>query len=477
VRLIADNTGAVLAEATVALHTGDWQQYKYSLKTVATLKSSEGNHLEITFSEPGTVWLQLVSLFPPTYDDRRNGNRPDLMKMMAAMHPNFLRLPGGNYLEGDTIKERFNWKETIGPLVDRPTHRSPWNYQSTDGIGLLEFLEWTEELKIEPVLAVYAGYSLKGEHVTGKDLEPFIQDALDEIQYVTGDVSTKWGAERAKDGHPAPFPLQYIEIGNEDNFDKSGSYEERFARFAKAIRGAYPQYKVIATTQVKKSTPDVIDDHYYQTPQEFFALIHKYDTMDRNGPKIFVGEWATRMGSPTPDFGAALGDAAWMTSMERNSDLIVMASYAPLFTNVNPGGMQWSTDLIGYDALHAYGSPSYWAQVLFAQHLGDHSVKSTGDGLNPRFFWSATVSSKAKVLHLKLVNASDHLQSLTLDIAGVSGRAATVNTLHASTWFATNSITHPDAIRPMPSTMVVKTSPWRHDVPANTIEVLDVPLQ
>jgi alpha-N-arabinofuranosidase len=476
-RLIADATGMVLAETTVGLHAGEWQQYTYSFHTASTLKPSEDNHLEITFAEPGTVWLQLVSLFPPTFDARPNGNRPDLMQMMAAMHPNFLRLPGGNYLEGDYIKERFNWKQTIGPLVDRPTHRSPWNYQSTDGMGLLEFLEWCEELKIQPVLAVYAGYSLKGEHVTGKDLEPFIQDALDEIEYVTGDASTKWGAERAKDGHSAPFSLHYIEIGNEDNFDKSGSYEERFARFAKAIRAAYPQYKLIATTPVKSATPDVIDDHYYQTPQEFFDLVHKYDTADRNGPKVFVGEWATRMGSPTPDFGAALGDAAWMTSMERNSDLIVMASYAPLFTNVNPGGMQWSTDLIGYDALHAYGSPSYWAQVLFAQHLGDHTVKSIAEDLSPRFFWSATVSTGTKVLHLKLVNASDRAQSLTLDIAAASGHPATMNTLHAPTWFATNSLTHPDAIRPIASTVPVKTVPWKHDVPANTIEVLDVPLQ
>jgi len=268
------------------------------------------------------------------------------------------------------------------------------------------------------VLAVYAGYSLKGQHVGGKELEPFIQDALDEIEYVTGDASTKWGSARVKDGHPEPFSLHHVEIGNEDEFDKSGSYEDRFARFAKAIRSKYPQYKLIATTPVKSVIPDVIDDHYYLAPQGFFDLVHKYDTMDRNGPKIFVGEWATRMGSPAPNFGAALGDAAWMTSLERNSDLIVMASYAPLLTNVNPGGMQWSTDLIGYDSLRSYGSPSYWAQVLFAQHLGDHTVKSTADLVNARFFWSATVSTKDKMLHLKLVNASDKEQELVMDVTG-----------------------------------------------------------
>jgi len=476
-RLVSDETAATLAETTVDVKDGDWQRYSYSLKTAAGVKPSLKNHLEVTFAHPGSVSFQLLSLFPPTFHDRPNGNRPDLMEMLASMHPNFLRLPGGNYLEGDTVEERFNWKQTVGPLVDRPTHRSPWNYQSTDGMGLLEFLEWCEDLKMDPVLAVYAGYSLKGQHVGGKELEPFIQDALDEIEFVTGDASTIWGAVRIKDGHPKPFALHYIEIGNEDEFDKSDSYEERFARFAKAIRSKYPQYKLIATTPVKSATPDVIDDHYYQTPQEFFDLIHKYDTADRNGPKIFVGEWATRMGSPTPNFGAALGDAAWMTSMERNSDLIVMASYAPLLTNVNPGGMQWSTDLIGYDALHSYGSPSYWAQVLFAQHLGDHTVKSTAERVNSRFFWSATVSTKNKMLHLKLVNASDQTQELSIDVTGAKDGQAEMNSLHAATWWDTNSINRPDVIKPVPSTVTVISKDWIHNLAGNTIEIVDIPLR
>jgi alpha-N-arabinofuranosidase len=475
-RLLDDDTGATLAEATVDLKGSTWQRYAYTLTTGAGVKPGMENHLEITFDQPGTVSLQLVSLFPPTYKDRENGNRPDLMKMLAGMNPHFLRLPGGNYLEGDTIRERFNWKETIGPLVDRPTHRSPWDYQSSDGLGLLEYMEWCEDLHIEPVLAVYAGYSLKGEYVVGKALEPFIQDALDEIEYVTGDANTRWGAVRAQDRHPAPFALHYIEIGNEDWFDKSGSYEERFARFAAAIRAKYPQYKLIATTPVTKSKPDVIDDHYYLTPEQFFAMVHKYDTMDRSGPKVFIGEWATRTGEPTPNFGAALGDAAWMTSMERNSDLIVMASYAPLLTNVNPGGMQWPTDLIGYDAIRSYGSPSYYAQALFSRHLGDHTVKSAGSGLGGRFFWSATVSSGDKMLYLKLVNADDRPAPLTLEIAGVKTGPATAYVLHAASRWATNSIEHPETIRPEMTRVDVREH-WRHDVPGNTIEVLDIPLR
>jgi len=261
-------------------------------------------------------------------------------------------------------------------VIDRPGHQGPWFYWSSDGLGLLEFLEWCEDLKVEPVLAVYAGYSLGGAHVaTGKDMEPYVQDALDEVEYVTGDANTKWGAERAKDGHPAPFPLHYIEIGNEDYLDRSGSYPARYAQFAEALHKRYPQYKLIATDgnseYTTKVNPDVSDEHYYKSPADMMDLVHHYDTAPRTGPKIFVGEWATRSGSPTPNFGDALGDAAWMTSMERNSDLIVMASYAPLLVNVSPGGMEWPTDLIGFDAGSTYASPSYWAQSLFARHLGD----------------------------------------------------------------------------------------------------------
>jgi len=473
--LIADQTGEVVAEASEPLNGQDWKQYRFKIISNAKVAPSAQNHLEILFDHAGIVHLQLASVMGATYHNRPNGNRPDLMELMDAMKPNFLRLPGGNYLEGDYISERFNWKETTGPLVDRPTHRSPWNYTSSDGLGLLEFLEWCEDLKIEPVLAVYAGYSLKGEHVTGKDLEPFIEDALDEIEYVSGDAHTKWGAIRAKNGHPAPFPLHYIEIGNEDYFDKSGSYDERFQAFAKVIRAKYPQYKLISTATNTKGNPDVQDDHYYRNPEEMFALVHKYDSVDRNGPKIFVGEWATRTGSPTPDFGAALGDAAFMTGIERNSDLIVMAAYAPLLVNVNPGGMQWPSDLIGYDAYRSYGSPSYYAQVLFANHLGDHTVKTTGQGLNSRFFWSATISTADKVLHLKLVNGSSAAQPLTLDIPNATIGKATVYKLHGASRWATNTIEHPDVIKPITSSVQWKPS-LPHNVPANTIEVINIPL-
>ncbi len=475
-KLIDDDTGEIVGEAKAETTDGSWRQYKFSFTTTAQVKAGEHNHFSLTFHRPGTAMLQLISLLPPTYHDRPNGNRPDLMKLMAAMNPHFLRFPGGNYLEGNTIKDRFDWKSTIGPQVDRPTHQSPWGYRSTDGMGLLEFLVWCEDLKMDPLLAVYAGYSLRGEHVVGADLEPYIQDALDEIEYVTGSTETKWGAERAKDGHPTPFPLRYIEIGNEDFFDKSGSYDQRFTQFAEAIRKKYPQYKLIATTAVKSGNPDLLDDHYYRSPEEFFEMVHKYDDADRNGPKIFVGEWATRTGSPTPDFDAALGDAAWMTGMERNSDLILMSSYAPMFVNVNPGGMQWATDLIGYDSLRAYGSPSYWAQVLFAEHLGDHTVKTTAENLSDRVFWSATTTEN-KMLHLKLVNATDQTQRITTEIIGAAPGLAIGRSLHAASKWATNTIDQPNLIVPEALKVSVPSGPWSYQLPANTIQVIEIPLR
>jgi len=479
VSLVADATGKVLASTTVPGVSGDWKQYKFSLKTGVDVVASPANHLLVTFDKPGTAWLQLVSLFPPTYANRENGNRVDLMELLAAMHPAFLRLPGGNYLEGDTIAERFDWKKTIGPLVDRPGHRSPWNYRSTDGLGLLEFLEWCEDLKIQPVLAVYAGYSLKQELVQpGATLEPYVQDALDELEYVTGDVSTKWGAERAKDGHPAPFALKYVEIGNEDNFDRAKTYDKRYAQFYEAIKAKYPQLQLIATTTVKGHAMDVLDDHYYKRAEQFFADTHHYDKTDRNGAKIFVGEWATREGTPTTNLGAALGDAAWMTGMERNSDLVVMASYAPLFVNVNPDGMQWASDLIGYNALSSYGSPSYYAQAMFANHIGNEVVGAALAGAGDRVFYSVTRDAAKGIVYLKLVNASSTPLELNISLDGAKAvkPAAKLVRLTGGSTAATNSINDPKRVVPVEST-VKAAKEFTEKMPGYSIDVLEIGVQ
>jgi alpha-L-arabinofuranosidase len=351
--------------------TTEWKKYTVQMTPMSGTPAYANGVFSIFAKSKGTVWLNQVSLMPPTYKNTPNGNRIDLMEKLADLQPAFLRFPGGNYLEGNTIAERFNWKETIGPLENRPGHMCPWGYRSSDGMGLMEFLRWCEDLKMEPILGVFAGYALQGEHVTGEALKPHIQDALDEIEYITGDVDTKWGAQRAKDGHPEPFKLTYVEVGNEDQFDRSGSYDSRFTDFYDAIKAKYPNLQLIATTPVKTRKPDLVDDHYYRSARDMQNDVHHYDKLDRNGPKIFVGEWATTEGSPTPTMNAALGDAAWLTGMERNSDLIVISAYAPLLVNVNPGASQWGTNLIGYDALKSFGSPSYYVQRMFNQNRGD----------------------------------------------------------------------------------------------------------
>jgi alpha-L-arabinofuranosidase len=476
VALENDQTGLVAASATVSGLTGDWARYTYTLKTGA-IPVSSNNHLILTVAQPATVWFNLVSLFPPTYHNRAGGNRADIMNLLAAMHPQFLRLPGGNYLEGDHIADRFDWKKTIGPWVDRPTHQSPWRYRSSDGMGLLEYLEWCEDLKMQPVLAVYAGYSLAQEHVDpGPSLEPYVQDALDEIEYVTGSADTKWGAERVKDGHAAPFPLHYIEVGNEDEFDRSHSYDGRFAQFYRAIKQHYPDLQVIATAPVKSVTPDVLDEHFYMAAEQSFREAHHYDNADRNGPKIFVGEWATREGDPTPNLEAALADAAWLTGLERNSDLIVMASYAPLFVNVNPGGMQWAPDLIGYDALTSYGSPSYWTQVMFSTHLGTEIVPATLSNAGPRVFASATRDDAKHKIYVKVVNATSTAQPVSISLDGVKKVApqAMLTTMSGKTPNATNSITHPDAVKPTTRTVSVTGPKFTQSFAPYSVNVLEL---
>jgi alpha-L-arabinofuranosidase len=428
---IESSDGSVVyARAQVPQITTSWAKYTVPIRTF-DISPTENTRYVVSTSTPGAFWLTQVSLFRPTFNDRPNGNRIGLMAKMAAMKPGFLRMPGGNYLEGITIDTRFNWKNTLGPIEQRPGHQGTWGYRSDDGLGLLEFLEWCEDLHMQPLLAVYAGYSLNGTHVNpGPDLVPYVQDALDEIQYLTGSTSTTWGARRAADGHPAPFSLSYVEIGNEDFFDRSGSYDGRFAQFYDAIKAAYPNLKLIATARVTNpSRPrDLIDDHFYDTPLNMAHTSNRYDpsNYDRTTqPKVFVGEWASISGHPTPDLAAALGDAAWLTGLERNADVVSMEAYAPLLVNINPGANQWPTNLIGYDALNSYGSPSYYLQVMFDWLHGDVVLPTTltTPGTGSMLYESVTRDSQDGTVYLKLVNMADQVQPLHVDLNGAQGIA------------------------------------------------------
>jgi alpha-N-arabinofuranosidase len=520
VAIVSTNGEKVLARATIPKISGKWQKYEVTLTNQLPPGSepSKDNKLVISTTKPGTffgrhgkVWFSLVSLFPPTYNNRPNGNRPDIMQLLADMKPAFLRFPGGNYIEGNTFATRFDWKKTIGDISQRPGHfNDAWRYWSTDGLGLLEFLGWCEDLKIEPVLGVYAGYSMRQGTITN-ELDFCVQEVLDEIEYVTGDANTKWGAQRVKDGHPAPFKLQYVEIGNEDNLGSGGrTYNDRFTKFYDAIKARHPDLKIISTAPsntriVTTRTPDVFDDHFYRNSMQMQSMTRYYDNYDRNRPKIFVGEWATREGRPTPNMNAALGDAAWMTGMERNSDVVIMASYAPLFVNVNPGAMQWATDLIGYDTLTSYGSPAYYAQKMFSCYHGDVVLPIVSDGVPtrdweqpagrngqppattvkvPTLFFNATRDSKNGTIFqngtifLKIVNVAGTPQDVRVEIDAfghldAEGQIVIVE-LSASAPTDTNSITDPNRIIPVTKKVNGRGSNFTRTVPPYSISVLQI---
>jgi alpha-L-arabinofuranosidase len=509
----------------------DWQKYEATLTTSYTnlfpwdrTGASKNNRLEISTTKPrsfwaklwgkkATIWFQQVSLFPPTYKGRANGDRIDISELLADAQPKFLRFPGGNYVEGDNFAERFNWKETIGPIEQRPGHRSCWGYWSTDGFGLPEFLGWCQDLNMEPVLAVFAGYTLKHDVIpAGPKLEPFVQQALEEIEYVTGDASTKWGAQRIKDGYPNPFKLRYVEIGNEDWFDRSGSYDGRFAQFYDAIKTKYPQLKIISTVgfehpesqRVHSRTPDLVDEHYYKSEEEMESQSFVYDARDRSNPtKIFVGEWATRVGSPTPNMAGALGDAAWMCCLERNADIVMMHCSAPLFVNVSDFGagrsMQWKSDLIGYDALNSYGSPSYYAQKIFSEHQGDETLATDAQNL-PDYTWniparkrngvdvpastrevkslfySATRDTSSGKIIVKIVNRADAPQGVNIQISGVSSIAdeGTATVLKADNRDETNSIDDPKKIIPATEKAIGLGTSFTRSFPPCSITILEL---
>jgi alpha-N-arabinofuranosidase len=514
---IESNDGAkVFATAQVTGITDQWEEYTATLKTGEDQAPTAASRFVISTESPGTLWFNLISLFPPTYNDRPNGNRVDIMQLLAEMKPTFLRLPGGNFLEGRTIADRFPWKNTLGPLEQRPGHHGCWRYGASDGMGLLEFMEWCEDLHIQPVLAVYAGFALNKDHVNpGPALQPFVDDALDEIEYVTGDTTTKWGAERAKDGHPAPFPLTFVEIGNEDGFDRSRSYAGRFVQFFNAIKARYPKLQCISSTggndpvgsriKITQVTPDVIDEHYYRSALEMESDATHYDRYDRKGPKIFVGEWATREGIPTTNLNAALGDAAWMTGMERNSDLVVLASYAPLFVNVNNGGREWDSDLIGYDTLNSYGSPSYYAQKMFNTYLGDRVIPMEGENIPtqtwqpptpkpkagqpaptppplkqvPMLFYVATRATDTGNIYLKVVNSAGFEQAAQITLKGVTGvspegQLVVLSSAHPAD---TNSIKDPTEIVPVTSKITGLGKVFTHSFAPYSINVIELNAQ
>jgi alpha-N-arabinofuranosidase len=496
------------ASGTVPAVTDKWQKYSVNLKT-GQVQSTNAARFVISGASKGTLNFNLVSLFPPTYKDRANGNRVDIMQLLADMKPGFLRFPGGNYVEGSNYQNRWDWPRTIGPLESRPGHMSPWGYRSTDGLGLLEYLQWCEDLNMEPLLAVFAAYTLdRQSHIA--EYGRFAQEAVDEIEYTIGNENTKWGAQRAKDGHPAPFKLTYVEVGNEDPSGGRGgqpaTYAQRFPLFYLAIKAKYPNIQVVSTTRNNfgNYTPDVIDEHYYMNFTSAMRNAHMYDNRPRTTdagapvPRVFVGEWATRDNNSTPSFHAALTDAAFLTGLERNADLVIMSCYAPLFVNVNPGGQQWATDLIGYDTLTAFGSPSYYVQKMFSNNKGDvvlpvsltpQIAPSTGSvpeagaappggrgrgptGPTDSAFASSSRDEATGDVILKVVNAVETHQQLEINLEGAStiGKTAKMEVLTGGLTDV-NSVAEPTKVAPNSSTIDAGAK-FVHEFPGNSVTVI-----
>lgn len=352
----------------------------------------------LTGNTAGEIMIDMVSLFPPTFKDRENGCRIDLAEMLQAINPSFVRFPGGCYVEGQWANgktNRFEWKNTIGPIEERPGHRNiNWNYNVSDGLGFHEMLQLTEDLGAEPLFVVNMGMGHGWVEPYDK-IDEFIQEALDAIEYCNGDITTEWGAKRAANGHPEPFNLRLIEIGNENynftsdnNSDQSDHYAERYIQFYNAIKEKYPEMVMIGNVEAwgtdnpswRNPHPvDAVDEHYYRNPSWFVNQYSKYDNRDRSLPKVYVGEYAV-----TQDFGttghlrAALGEAVYMLGMENNSDVCVMNSYAPIFVNEND--QKWKPDMIRFDSDESFGTPSYHVQRLFPNNVGKQNVKWTETG-------------------------------------------------------------------------------------------------
>jgi alpha-L-arabinofuranosidase len=362
---IESGDGKVYAAQKIGDVGSEWKRY------TAVLESSDSDpraQFALVASAPGTVWLDVVSLFPAkTWKDRPNGLRPDLAQMLTDLKPAFLRFPGGCYVEGGNyLRNAFRWKTTVTDIADRPGHLNDiWGYYSTDGLGFHEYLQLAEDLGAEPMYDVNVGMA----HREAEPLErmnEWVQEALDAIEYANGPVTSRWGAVRAKNGHPAPFNLKYVEIGNENGGPR---YAERYPLLYKAIKLRYPNMLLIANYMVDTAPVDILDQHIYSNPERMRAVAGVYDNYDRKQPPVFVGEYANNRGVGKGNLAGALSEASYMLGFERNADVVIMAAYAPLFYHVED--RRWPVNLIGFDSQRVFGTPSYWVQWLFAHNRGD----------------------------------------------------------------------------------------------------------
>ena len=395
---LVSQDGKVLASTPVMVNAkSGWQ--KVSAQLTATADDARAQFL-LTADRAGQFQLDVVSLFPPTFKNRPNGMRPDLAQMLADMHPRFMRFPGGCFVEGQQSPDNaFRWKRTIGPIEEREGHANVnWGYRTSDGIGFHEYLQLSEDLGAKPLFVVNVGI-WHGGCDPYDQIDSWIEECMDALEYANGPVTSKYGKMRADNGHPAPFNLEYIEIGNENynfnmqnNSDQSDHYPERYIQFYKAIKAKYPNVKCIGNVESwstdnpswrNEHPVDMVDEHYYRNPRWFADRFNKYDSYPRDRHKIYVGEYAvTSQFGDIGNLNAALGEAVYMMGMENNSDVVVMNSYAPIFVNENDA--RWRPDMIRFNSRDCMGTPSYYVQQLFPNNIGTRVLKTD-------YTWKLTV--------------------------------------------------------------------------------------
>ncbi len=492
---LLDDAGKEIGSTTVSPAGSSWQQYKASFTAAAT--ASKGK-LKVTFSGNGVIDVDMISLFPQhTWKERSNGLRTDLVQLLADLHPGFLRFPGGCIVEGRELVNRYQWKKTVGDVNDRELIINRWNnefphratpdYFQSFGLGFFEYFQLSEDIGASPLPILNCGMACQfnsGEVVAVNELDPYIQDALDLIEFANGDVTSKWGALRAKMGHPAPFNLKMMGVGNEQ---WGPQYVERYAIFSKAIKSKYPDIKLINSLgpgpdgdrftflndTLRKLNADILDEHYYSSPEWFLSNAARYDSYDRKGPKIFAGEYAAHSkgvgnGDNKNNWQSALAEAAFMTGLERNTDVVVMASYAPLLAHVD--GWQWTPDLIWFDNLRSYGTPNYYVQKLYANNKGTavvpmlkgNQVISGQDSV----YASTVVDDATGELVIKLVNTSATVKPVAVAVQGVKSIAANgkLTTLRSNDLQGLNSLDRPTGISPEEKDINIKGKTIRTDI-------------
>lgn len=478
-----------LASAKIKVTTTDWQKYTVELTPDQTCAHAV---LRVFLRHPDTtaVDLEHLSLFPvDTWKGHENGLRKDLAQKLADIHPGVFRFPGGCIVEGTDLDTRYQWKNTVGPVENRPTIENRWHYTFThhffpdyfqsNGLGFYEYFLLSEEIGAEPLPVLNVGLSCQyqndrpEDHVAVDSLAPYIQDALDLVEFANGDTTTTWGALRAQMGHPAPFNLKVMGIGNEQ---WGPEYVERLEPFLAAMRKAHPEIKIVGSTgpdsegdkfdylwpEMKRVKADLVDEHFYRPEDWFLAQGARYDNYDRKGPKVFAGEYACHMRNKNWNhFEPALLEAAFMTGLERNADVVHMATYAPLFAHVD--AWQWRPDMIWFDNLRSMPTASYYVQQMFATNKGTNVLPLTmdgrpltgGEGQNG-LFASATLDKDANQIVVKVANTSKEDQTLNIDITGLKkGKAldgGKVLTLHADLE-AENTLDNPDIVKPVESTV------------------------